>query len=464
VTEVRTDIPDKYLGRFKALKPGAGGKDDETGTAVTFKRQDGGDIASFVIGKNPDSGRGGPSSGGSAQYVKLDSAKEQVHVVKDGFDYFMNTITMRDWLNKTDFFKPEKIKSVTVTTVKPEDNWRIYREKEGTDMSELKLADLKPGEEFDTAKGGNSGNAFSGPSFNDVAVGDAKTKSGLGGPTRLAVIETFEGFTYAIKIGNAVEQKDPSAGAGEEHYISVAVTGNFPDKMPEWQPKPEDASKTDEEKKKLKDEAEKAFNDELTKKKEKLAKESALASIVYIVPKYIVEPLLKNRAEFMKDKPAPTPPATPGTPGTPGAPILPPGSATPPVPAPTPPATGATMPKREPITATTPPIAVEIPPATKTETKKPEETKPAPKPDDKKPDAKKPDSPAAPAAPAPAEPAKPSEPAKPAEAKPAASKESVPVKPGAPNTPVAPATPGAAPSTPAPAPAPTPAPAPEKKP
>ena len=369
--DVKTDVADKYLGRFKLLAPGSGGKEDETGTQVVFKKADGTTTASFMIGKNPPSG-GTMYSNSQPQFVKPADSKDKVLVIKEAFDYFMNSITNKDWLDKTTFFKAEKIKSVTVTTDKAEDNWKIFREKEGTDATELKLADPKPGEEFDTAKGGNSGNAFSSVTFNDVATADQNDKTGLDKPLRTAVIETFDGFKYTVKIGKQVEKAvDPNTGASEEYYISVAVEANLAEKMPEPVPSPEDAKKSEEEKKKAKEDAEKAFNEALTKNKEKLTKEKALMNRIYVVAKYSIEPLLKNRGEFMKDKPAATtPPAENGGADPAASPSLltPPGAPT------------AAPAKREPITATTPPISVDLTPSAEAKAKveaKPADPKPA---------------------------------------------------------------------------------------
>ncbi len=424
-SDVKTEVAEKYLGRFKLMAPGTGGKDDETGVLVSLRKADGAELASFLIGKNP-SAPSGTFSNSQAQYVRLTNAKDKVFTIKEAFDYFINDITNKAWLDKAadKFFKAEKIKSVTVTTNKPEDNWKLFREKEGTETADIKLADVKPGEEFDTAKASNSASAFGSPSFNDVATAEQKAQTGLDQPLRTAVIETFDGFTYTIKIGKQVEQKDkdPNAGASEEYFVSVDVVGSFVEKMPEEPAKPDD-KRTEEEKKKAKEEAEKKFAEELGKKKEKLAREKALSSRVFIMPKFVVEPLLKNRAEFMKDKPA-TPPAgdatTPGTP-TP-APGTPPGTV--------PPVSPATTPKKQPITATTPPIEVTIPLKDgKDMDGQPKfEVKPVPPPAEKP---ANPVPPKPPEAPKPTEPTKPAaeksaEPAKPAEVKPA---EPVPPKP-----------------------------------
>ena len=362
ISDVKEDVNEKYLSRFKLQKPGNGGKDDETGTTVTLKKADGTVVADFTVGKNiPGAMTPGSFSNSQAQYIATASAAGQVLTIKEAFDYYMNNVTNKAWLDTSTFFKVEKPKSVSVTSAKPEDNWTLLREKEGTDAAELKLADPKPGEEFDTAKAGNSGGAFSTVTFADVATADVKDKTGLDQPLRTATIETFDGFKYTIKIGKQVEKPaDANAGASEEYYVTVDVEASLAEKMPEPVPTPEDAKKSEEEKKTAREAAEKAFAENLTKLKEKLAKEKALMGRTYIIAKYNVEPLLKNRADFMKDKPA-APPAGGGE----SNPAAPPGA-----PAPTP----------GPVSATTPPVSIDIPPGDQVKPAiepKPAEPKPA---------------------------------------------------------------------------------------
>ncbi len=357
--DVKTDINDKYLSRFKLQKPGTGGKDDETGTSVVLKKADGTQLASFLIGKTASNSAGmGGYSNSQPQYLRDDAVAGKVFIIKEAYDYFMNSITNKDWLDKVNFMKVEKPKSVALTSAKPEDNWTIAREKEGTDVNELKLADAKPGEEFDVNKASNSANAFASASFTDVATAEQKAKAGLEAPARTAVIDTFDGFKYTIKVGNAVEKPagaDPAAGASDEYFVTFDVDATLNEKQPEPAPVADD-KRTDEEKKKAAEDATKKFTDDLTKAKEKLAKEKALAGKVYILPKYSVDPLLKNRSELMKDKPADgaapaaaaTPPTFPGS--SPAATPMPEGHGAAPTPV-----------KHEPITATTPPISVDIP-------------------------------------------------------------------------------------------------------
>lgn len=346
VFDVKPDISEKYLSHFKLQPPGSGGKDDETGTHVMLKKMDGTAVASFMIGKNVGGSSGNIFSNARSQYIKPESIKDKVYVIQEAFDYFMNSITNKEWLDKATFFKAEKPKSITVTGNTPEESWTLAREKEGTDANEIKLTDAKPGEEFDGNKGSNSFNALASPSFNDVATSADKEKASLDKPQRTAVIETFDGFKYTVKVGKQVEKEvDPNAGASEEFYASIEVEANLVEKMPEPAPSPDDAKKTEEEKKKAREDAEKAFQAALATQKEKFAKEKSLSGKTFIVAKFVVDPILKNRKDFMKEKPAETPPPS--------------SISAPPVAAPSPPTPPPPAPKREPISAVTPPVSID---------------------------------------------------------------------------------------------------------
>jgi hypothetical protein len=352
VLNVRVGVKQENLGNFKLLAPGNGGSDDQTGTSVVLKDSDGKELANLVVGKAPPNGSGGGFGGGTGQYIQLNSAPTKAYVVKTGFDYFISDITNKAWLDKTTLFKPEKHKSVTLTSGTAADDWRLYREKEGTDAAEIKLADAKPGEEFDTSKASGSAAALGGFSFNDIAVGDEKGKAGLDKPSRTVIIETFDGFKYTVKIGNQVPaaEGDTAAAGNEEYYVSADIEGTFSETAPEWKPSAEDEKKSEDDKKKLKEAADTAFQTELKTKKDRLAKEKALAGHVFKVAKYVVDPLLKTRKDLMKDKAAEGAPAT--APGDPSTPIqnLPPA----------PVANAMPAGKPAPISATTPPIAVDV--------------------------------------------------------------------------------------------------------
>lgn len=271
------------LGRLELLPAGTA---TNTGTLVEFKDTSGKVLKSLLLGKkhvkkteaDPGSPFGGGGEWPDGRYVIVPGTTGEAFLVADPIS---NAEPKPEtWVSK-DFFKVEKIRSVAVTQVQATNSWRVYREAEG---GELKLTDPAATENFDAAKASSIGNAFSFPSFVDVA--DPKLKpeeTGLDKPVA-AVIETFDGFKYTVRVGGKTGE--------DNQYLAVAVEADLPKaRTPGKDEKPED-----------KDKLEKEFKDRLEKLKEKLAKEKALEKWVYIVSKWTVDPVLKERGQLMVDK------------------------------------------------------------------------------------------------------------------------------------------------------------------
>ena len=404
------------------------GKGDKPGTLVELIGANDKTLASILLGKkfSRKSEGGGNEMGMPAfaigRYVKP-VGSTQVSLVNEAFDDVEPS--PEKWLAK-DFVKVDPAKSISVTGQTDAQKWTITRE---SATGEWKLADAKSDEKVDANKNFSLGSIFSSPSFDDVLAATAKPEeTGLDKPT-VAKIETFDGFTYELKIGK------PS---GKDTPVAVSVTADLPkERTPGKDEKPEDKTKLDDE-----------FKAKQKRLEEKLANEQKFAGRVYLVPQSSVEPLLKDRAALLPDKPAepaPVPGAAAPAPGGPlpfpapgaPAPAPTPGIAPIPVPGAPAPAPGAPVPpegaKPAPEPAAKP--APEPPPA-----------KPAPEP------AAKP-APEPPPAPAPA----PEPPAKPAPEPAAKPAPEPPAKPA----PEPPAVPSEQPAKPAPTPEPPPAPTPE---
>ena len=167
--------------------------------------------------------------------------------------------------------------------------WKLTRD---TDAANWKLADtVKPGESADVGKTSSLSYALSAPTFVDVLPVSAKpAASGLDKPTTISA-ETFDGFSYAVKVGTASSDKYP---------VSVEVTGSFAKQRAMVKgEKPEDKTKAD-----------KDFETKLKGFQDKLAKEKKLEGRIYLVDKSLLDPLLKPREEFL-NKPSPTPSPSP---------------------------------------------------------------------------------------------------------------------------------------------------------
>ncbi len=183
-------------------------------------------------------------------------------------------------MNK-DIFKVEKLKSVTVTHPAGTNSWKVYRE---TENGELKLADPQGEEKLDTSKSSSVGSALSYPSFTDVLSPQAKPEeTGLDHPTT-AKLETFDGFTYTVNIGKKTND--------DNYPLTVSVTGEFAkERTPGKDEKPEDKEKLDKE-----------FKDKLAKLEEKLKTDQAFGKWTYLVSKWTIDPLLKERKDLLVDK------------------------------------------------------------------------------------------------------------------------------------------------------------------
>lgn len=440
------------LGTIKLKSPADGAPEAETGTLVTFKDSSGKVIASVIAGKVMTIDGNAPAAfsmspqGPKTQYLKVDGMGDTVVKAREGFSSLSTDV--KTWLDKAQFIKVSDIKDVAVTGSTPEETWKIHRDSTG---GELKLDAPAAGEEFDAAKAAGVGSIFSFVQFADVAPAADAAKAALDKPVRTAVINTFDGYTWTVKVG---------AAEADNHYLAYSVDAKFPETRPAPAPKADGKpAETDEEKKT----ADEAFAKALEEKKKKLAEQQATAqNRIFLVTKSSLEPILKKRADYQKDKNA-----APGAPGLGGAggPGLPPGLnlpggaglpsgvsvTTPPIEVKAPEPT----PAPKPIEAVTPPITIDPAAAPKpAEAPKTEEPKPA-----------------APPAPAPAPEAPKPEAPKPAEAAPVPAPAPTPT-PEAPKAeptppPAAPAPAPEAPKAEAPAPAPAspaaPPPAEEKK-
>ena len=269
------------MGRLELNSPDKGGTN--TATVVEFKDGKGGSLKSLLLGKKysksaPDEssqfGGGGFPVG---RYVMVPGTESKVWLINDPLTQV--EAKPENWLNK-DFFKVEKLKSISVTHPGGTNSWALSRDKEGGD---LKLADTKEGENLDTGKASGAGYALSSPSFNDVVVDPKPEETGLDKPI-VAKLETFDGFTYNVKIGKAMKE--------ETYPLQVAVEANISkQREPGKDEKPEDKEKLDKE-----------FKDKQTKLEEKLKNEKKFEKWTYLVAKWSVDPLLKERKDLLAEK------------------------------------------------------------------------------------------------------------------------------------------------------------------
>jgi hypothetical protein len=269
------EVGESKLGVLELLPPGKG---INSGTLVEFKDKNNKVIATLLLGKK--SMKKSPAGGEwpDGRYVMVNN---DIKTVSQLTEIFSNIEPKpENWIDK-EFFKVEKPKSFELISTNAADSWKIYRESE---TNEWKMADLKGDEKADTIKITAVGTSLSYPTFVDVVSSTNKLEDmGLDKPVKV-IVETFDGFTYTLKIGKKT--------ADDNYYLAFNVNANFPK---ERQAKPDEKP---EEKEKL----DKEFQDNLKKLKEKYEKEKKLEKWNYLVTKWTIETILKTRKELLQEK------------------------------------------------------------------------------------------------------------------------------------------------------------------
>ena len=355
VQEVK--VGPSQFARLELVEPGKGAG---AGTLVEFKDKDAKALGGLLLGKKfmkKGDAQFGEAGGFPAGRYVLPFGTQSVSLVSEPLDEV--NVKPEVWLAR-DFFKIENPKAVALAGTTDPQHWKLTRE---TATAEWKLDGAKDDEKADPAKTAPLPNVLASPAFADVLAPDAKPEdTGLDQPA-VATFETFDGFTYTLKIGK------PS---GENFPLTVAVAATLAkERTPGKDEKPEDKAKLDEE-----------FKTTLKRLEDKLAAEKKFEGRPFLVAKTTIDQLLKDRAAFLPEK-KPEPPA--------------------------------------PVSATTPPISVTTPPVTVPPLPNPAPAKPEPNPVPPAPEPAKPEPNPAPPAPEPAKPEpKPAPPAPEADSKPPA--------------------------------------------
>lgn len=272
------------LGRLELLPPGPG---SNTATLVEFHDASGKVLDSLLAGKEQmgDSPAAAPygAQGGSypiGRWIKTGDSKDSVSLVGDALGEL--TSQPEAWLSK-DFFKVEKIQSLSVSFPEATNSWSISRTNESA--NDWTLADAKPGEVLDSSKTSGFGWALTSPTFNDVVVDPKFEALGLDKPTTITV-KDFDGFTYTLQVGKK---------EGDARPLTVKVAADLPgERVAGKDEKPADKERLDKE-----------FKANLARQQEKLARDESFKNWAYLVPDYTLDSLLKHRSELLKEeKPA----------------------------------------------------------------------------------------------------------------------------------------------------------------
>lgn len=262
-------VSESQLGRLELVEPGKG---DKSGTLVEFKGAGGKALGALLLGKKQMKEGNSQFGGGSypnACYVMIPGKLDSIVLVKESFDEIEPKAV--SWLAK-EFFKVEKLKAVSVKT-EGKEAWDLARETEG---GEWKLAGLKTEEKLEPSAMGAFNFLLSSPGFTDVVAEAAELKN----PVK-ASLETFDGFKYELTIA-------PKEGA-EDYLLKFAVSANLAkERVPGKDEKPEDKAKLDKE-----------FKERADKLAEKLKLEKQFEGHTYLVSKFTVDALLKERKDFI---------------------------------------------------------------------------------------------------------------------------------------------------------------------
>jgi hypothetical protein len=284
-------IGSSQLGRLQLLPPGQG---DQSGTEVDLIGAGDKKIASIILGKKQSGNEDAMGAAGSGRFALNADQKDHAYLVDDSFSS-LDSLNPSGWLRKQ-FIDTQKLRSVIRGNVGNAPGWKVSRK---DDRADWELQDAAANESLEKENAGPLSSLSL--SLQDVRQESAPvTETGLQQPL-VVELETFDGFHYHLEIGGP--------GPEQTHFLRLKVDANLPAART---PVPNESA---EDKKKKDDE----FNKQLDQWKTRLADEQKLEHWIFLVSDWSLEPLLKNRADFVKKAapspaaPSPTPSASPAT-------------------------------------------------------------------------------------------------------------------------------------------------------
>jgi hypothetical protein len=269
-------VSPSQLGRLELTEPG---QSANPGTAVELKNEKDKAVAKIILGKRMMAKENSQESLGRfpkmpiGRYVLAPNDGGNVSLVNQRLEF---DALPQTWL-KHDFIKIENPESITLTGQTGPKHWTLTRSDPKTDWT---LADAKQSEELNKASAGSFSTLLTSLRFTDVLPPDAKPEQhGLDNPEAL-MIQTFDRFTYTLRIGKVSSDNYPmvvSVSADPPHERAAA-----PDE------KPDEKTKRDEE-----------FKTRLKQLQDKETAEKEYAKRIYLVPRGSLDPLLKDRADLL---------------------------------------------------------------------------------------------------------------------------------------------------------------------
>ena len=260
----------------------AQGQGSNSAVVVEFKDQGEKPIRTLLLGKKhmkkspTPSQMEGEEGFPDGRYVETGTNSQSVALISEPFD---NVDAVPDqWLNK-DFIKVEKPKAIEVVFPVATNSWKLTRE---TETGDWKLANTNAGEELDSSKATGVTSPFSAPNFTGVLPGAKSDDSGTNKPT-VVKIETFDNFDYTINVG---------AKTNDDYLVTLTVATQLPkERVAGKDEKPDDKIKLDAE-----------FKVAQQKLADKFKQEQDYEKWTYLVPGYVIDPVLKERSELLAEK------------------------------------------------------------------------------------------------------------------------------------------------------------------
>lgn len=268
-------VTDALRPRMQLAVPGGSAKPEETGTVLELKARDGKPLAQLVLGRKTRKQANMPGlpadSIPSGRYVLVASDPERVLVVSEPFAGV--AAKPQQWLAR-DYLKVERVKSLAVLGPDGKERWSVSRPDEASGWKWSAPGKLDGGKVQDAAS------ALYAMQIADAVTGVSDADAGLDKST-VARAQTFDGWTYELRIGKAAPE--------DRYYAKASVTGAVPEKR---------EARADE-KAEDKDKADKAFGERQAAMKAKLEREQSLGAFTVLLPKSTVEPLLRERSALV---------------------------------------------------------------------------------------------------------------------------------------------------------------------
>ena len=249
------------------------------GTQLTFASADGKPLARLIVGKKyfkqqPDDAEQAPADG---RFVLRPEDPKTVIIVSDPLE--PASPQSARWVERSGL-AAEGVKTLQAQLADGE-RWKIQRTDEDAEWS--LDGEIPAGQQLAVTKANAASYSMSLLEIADVAPPDiTPAETGLDKPS-IVTASTFDGLTYALKIGKEVDGK---------RYLAITIEGEpAKTRSPKTGESEADKAKHD-----------KAFTERLAKLEQRLAREKALAAQVLLIDKIKLEDVLQTRAIFLEKK------------------------------------------------------------------------------------------------------------------------------------------------------------------